>query len=91
MTEMNIQISGLRRFCLGFFAEADVDHDGSLEQIANDQDLIETGVVDSHTFIDLCLAIEAEYGRTIDLAIIDASSLSSINGIYNYIANADGQ
>lgn len=82
---MNISIENIRSFCLNYLEEENDGENKSAHNIENDQDLIETGIVDSHTFIDLCLAIESEYGCSIDLAMIDASTISSIDGLHRFV------
>lgn len=54
----------------------------ALDDVAADQDLIASGLVDSFAFIDLCLAIEGETGYFVDLVTLEPDQYSTISNLY---------
>ena len=51
-----------------------------------DQDLIEAGILDSLSFVDLLVAIEEEFSIRIVLDSVDLNNFRSVAMIANYIA-----
>ena len=49
--------------------------------------LIESGIVDSMTFVNIFLEIEESLYIEIDFENVDLSSIVSIKGLYDYIDN----
>jgi len=60
------------------FAREEIDTD---EQIVNDTNLIESGLLDSLDFLKLISAIEAEYGITVDFDEIDPNELTRFDNL----------
>lgn len=76
-----MQQSEFRAFVLTFLSEARPDLSTQIDALQNDEDMFEAGVVDSHAFIGLCLAIEDETGTPIEIAELDPEEFSSIDGL----------
>lgn len=65
----------------------DLERAGTLpENVDNDLDLLEMGIVDSFGFINLCLKLEEIFGIPLDITEFDDEALSSIGGIVSLIA-----
>ncbi len=47
--------------------------------------LIESGIVDSMTYVNILLELEESLNIEIDFEKVDLSSIVSIKGLYNYI------
>lgn len=47
--------------------------------------LIESGIVDSMTYVNILLELEESLNIEIDFENVDLSSIVSIKGLYNYI------
>lgn len=58
----------------------------TLDDFDADTDLLATGLIDSHSFIDLLLAIEDETGIFVDISDLDVDEFSTIAAIYRNIA-----
>lgn len=86
-----IDPSEFRQFVLSLLAEDRPDREADIMRIGDDQDMFETGVLDSHTFIKLCLAIEERTGIEIDIAQLDPENLSSIHGLHKVVREVSGQ
>jgi len=55
--------------------------DGAMEQIADGQDLLTTGVLDSFGYLDFIGALEEAFGMEIDIAKLDEARMVSIVGL----------
>ncbi|MEL7282616.1 MAG: phosphopantetheine-binding protein [Pseudomonadota bacterium] len=76
-----MQQSEFRSFVLTFLCEARPDLSAQINSLQDDEDMFEAGVVDSHAFIGLCLAIEDQTGTPIEIAELDPDEFSSIQGL----------
>ena len=47
-----------------------------------DDDLLQSGLIDSYAFVDLCLAVEAKTGAIIDIGILEPEQFCSIAALY---------
>lgn len=72
-----------REFVLAFILEGADSSTLSAEPVGDSDDLIESGLVDSHVFIDLCLAIEERLDVLIDIPNLEPKDFSSIRGLYS--------
>ena len=70
-----------REFVVNFLVQARPDLSRQIGELRNDEDFFEAGVVDSHAFIGLCLAIEDLTGVPIDITELDPEEFSSISGL----------
>jgi acyl carrier protein len=70
-----------RTYVLNFLSAARPDLDSRIQALPDQADLFEAGVVDSHTFIELCLGIEEQTGHPIDIAELDPEEFSTIEGL----------
>lgn len=61
-------------------------YEQKLRQLGIGDDLLGSGAVDSHRFVDMCLFVEEKTGVPIDIAEIDPDLLSSIGGIYEIVS-----
>lgn len=57
----------------------------NIENIDNNISMIENGIIDSMTFVNILLTIEEEFNTEIDFENIELQSISSINGLIKYI------
>ena len=57
-----------------------------LDDIDAQTDLLATGIIDSHSFIDLLLAIEQKTGVFVDISELDVDQFSNIDAIYKIIS-----
>lgn len=76
-----MQFPGFRDFVLNFLTKARPDLADRIADLDENADLFEAGVVDSHGFIGLCLAIEEITGRPVDIAEVDPEDFSTIAGL----------
>ena len=56
-----------------------------ISNIDEDKSLIESGIVDSMTFVNLLLEIEDSLNIEIDFEKVDLASIVSIDGLVSYI------
>jgi acyl carrier protein len=54
----------------------------AIEALKNDDDLLASGIVDSYSLIELCLALEAQTGATIDIGTLEPEQFGSIGALY---------
>lgn len=57
-----------------------------LEIPSPEMDLLETGVIDSLTFVELLVLVEEEFGVTIDVAELEVEVFRSVRRIACYLA-----
>lgn len=68
------------------FISDDVERSGiKIEDIQDDFDLLQSGLIDSFKFIDLISIVEERSDIEIDLAELDAEGFSTISGLINSI------
>ena len=58
----------------------------SVEVSSADEDLIDTGVLDSLTFVELFLELEQGFGLTIDITTLELDDLRSVAKIVDFVA-----
>lgn len=75
----------IRSFVIEFLTDSDPSRAKDYQAIANDADLLGSGLVDSHRFIELCLALEDKTGVVIDIAELDPEQFNSISGLCSVI------
>lgn len=63
------------------FASNNID----ISNIDEDKSLIESGIVDSMTFVNILLEIEESLNIEIDFEKVDLASIVSIDGLVSYI------
>jgi acyl carrier protein len=56
-----------------------------LKSLKASDDLLASGALDSHRFVELCLFIEEKAGAPIDIAEADPEQLSTIEGLYSIV------
>lgn len=56
-----------------------------ISNIDENKSLIESGIVDSMTYVNILLELEESLNIEIDFENVDLSSIVSIKGLYNYI------
>lgn len=78
-----MELNSFSRFVVDFLSERRPELQAQITTLGPDQDMFEAGVVDSHAFLDLCLAIEERTGGIIDIAELDPEQFSSIRGLFN--------
>jgi acyl carrier protein len=69
------------------------DKADAIEALKSDDNLLDSGLVDSYALIDLCLALETRTGATIDIGTLEPEQFSSIAALFDVvnISNVDGQ
>ena len=58
-----------------------------ISNIDENKSLIESGIIDSMTYVNILLEIEDSLNIEIDFENIDLASIVSIKGLYDYIDN----
>jgi acyl carrier protein len=61
------------------------DKAAAIEALKPDDDLLGSGVVDSYGLIDLCLALEARTGATIDIAELEPEQFGSVTALFEVV------
>lgn len=56
-----------------------------IASLRSEDDLIGSGLVDSHIFVEMCLAIEEKTGVIIDLGELEPEQFSSIGGLFSIV------
>lgn len=56
-----------------------------ISTVDENKSLIESGIVDSMTYVNILLELEESLNIEIDFENVDLSSIVSIKGLYNYI------
>lgn len=86
---MNIET--FRGFVVELLSAAAPAKTGEFEAIGVTDDLVGSGLVDSHQFVDLCLAIEEKTGVIIDLGELDPEQFSTIQALHQIVSQADAR
>ena len=68
----------LRRFILGRFGDRLTELNIAQESLADDFDLVESGLIDSLEFVNLIGEIETEFGLEVDLGDYDPEEFTTI-------------
>jgi acyl carrier protein len=71
------------RTVVNFLIEARPDLAARIAPLGVDDDMFEAGVVDSGTFLDLCLALEEQTGDIIDITESEPEQFSTIRGLFD--------
>lgn len=58
-----------------------------ISNIDENKSLIESGIVDSMTYVNILLELEESLNIEIDFENVDLASIVSIKGLYDYIDN----
>ncbi len=77
-----------RSFCscaIDFLKSNDPARAAQFDALRGEDDLLASGLVDSHVFINLCLALEERTGVMIDLGELDPEQFSSLSGLYSVV------
>lgn len=61
-----------------------------LDVPAPDADLLETGLLDSLTLVDLLVHLEREFGLVVQLADLDLARFRSLQAIAEFVASRNG-
>lgn len=80
-----MSLDRIRSFIIEFLTESDPARASDYRTIGNYDDLLGSGLVDSHRFIELCLALEEKTGVIIDIAELDPEQFNSIAGLSSVI------
>lgn len=71
-----------RSHAIDFLKSNDPARSAQFDALRGEDDLLASGLVDSHAFINLCLALEEKTGVVIDLGELDPEQFSSLSGLY---------
>jgi acyl carrier protein len=77
-----MNLEAFRDMVVGFLRDRRPDRAATFASLRPNDDLFETGAVDSHTFIELCLAIEDRTGVAVDIADLDPEDFSTIAALH---------
>ena len=80
-----MNVSELQRRITRFFGE-----ELHVEVTLPDTDLVETGVLDSLTFVNLLVHLEQEFGMEVSLDDLDIGNFCSIAKIANFVMRQAG-
>ncbi len=58
----------------------------AIEALKNDDDLLDSGLIDSYALVELCLAVEARTGATIDISELEPEQFGSIAALYRVVS-----
>jgi acyl carrier protein len=83
-----MELPEFRAFVLKHLAKQMPEKAGTIEALQSEDDLLSSGLVDSYALIDLCLAVEAWTGATIDIATLEPEQFSSIEALLK-VVNAE--
>ena len=72
-----------RHAVIDFLSAARPDLAARIAPLGADDDMFEAGVVDSATFLDLCLALEEKTGGMIDITELEPEQFSTIRGLFD--------
>jgi len=84
-----MRLPEFRAFVLAHLASQAPEKAEAIEALKSNDDLLESGLVDSFALIDLCLAVEAWTGATIDIGMLEPEQFSSIEALLE-VVNAKG-
>ena len=82
-----MDFGSFRELVVEFLTAANPANGKAYSALGDDKDLLGSGLVDSHIFIGLCLAIEEKTGKVIDIAELDSEQFSTIAGLYSVVAD----
>lgn len=80
-----MDIEEFRLFVISELRRMKPDSAAVLDRLSAETDLITSGIVDSHDFIDLCLAIEEKTGVFIDLAELEPEQFSTVLALHRHV------
>jgi acyl carrier protein len=75
-----------RAQAIAFLQANDPARRDQFDTLRGEDDLFASGLVDSHAFINLCLALEEKTGAIIDLGELDPDQFSTLNGLYAVVS-----
>jgi acyl carrier protein len=81
-----MDFASFRTIAIDFLRAGDATKARAFAAISGDEDLLACGLVDSHRFIELCLALEERTGQVIDLAELEPEQFSSLSGLYAVVS-----
>jgi acyl carrier protein len=84
-----MRLADFRAFVVAHLASQVPEKAEAIEALKSNDDLLESGLVDSYALIDLCLAVEAWTGATIDIGVLEPEQFSSIEALLE-VVNAKG-
>ncbi len=58
----------------------------AIEALKNDDDLLDSGLIDSYALVELCLAVEIRTGATIDISELEPEQFGSIAALYRVVS-----
>lgn len=78
-----MDLPAFARTVIDFLSAARPDLAARISPLGVDEDMFEAGAVDSATFLDLCLALEAQTGSIIDITELEPEQFSTIRGLFD--------
>ena len=66
------------------------DKVAAIDALKPDDDLLDSGLVDSYGLIGLCLALETRTGATIDIGLLEPEQFGSIGVLFKVISAGNG-
>jgi acyl carrier protein len=65
--------------------------DGTIEvsSLIDDQNLLETGIIDSAQFLEMVTLLEEQFATEIDFLNVDPSELTTINGLLRVFSGSE--
>lgn len=68
----------VKKFIIEFFADSLLVAGIDPEELPDDMDLLQTGVIDSMSILEMVVAVEEEYGVAMDLERLPADQLVAV-------------
>jgi hypothetical protein len=57
----------------------------AIRALRSDDDLLNSGLIDSFAFVDLCLAVAAKTGAIMDIGLLEPEQFGSIAALYEVV------
>lgn len=79
-------LEDFRILVIEFLSKADPTRVTAFSDLGTDVDLLGSAGIDSHDFIELCLAIEEKTGVVIDLGELEPEQFGTIAGLHTVVS-----
>lgn len=81
-----MDLEQFNRMVVDYLVETIPEHANVLRKLGAGDELLESGAIDSHRYIEMCLYIEERTGIPIDIAELEPEEISTIAGLHSVVA-----
>ena len=81
----------VKQFIVGFFSDALQVAGIDPDELPDDMDLLQTGVIDSMGILEITIALEERFEVPIDLEELPADQLVAVGPLASFVANQLGE